>query len=203
MGKLHALSNSFTPSQPRFRRFDIEDDFVEMVETAKKHLPETDESVIAAYQENLDAIRSLPKNDAVYGLCHVDFHGGNFFLTDDGKITLFDFDDCQYAWFIYDVAMALFYNLPHNCQSPEDLAAAKTFLREFWSGYSAEFDLDEGWLQAIPLFLRLREIDLYIVIHRSMDLDDLDPWCASFMDRRREKILANTPYCDIDYASLT
>jgi hypothetical protein len=31
----------------------------------------------------------------------------------------------------------------------------------------------------IPRFLKQREIDLYIAIHRSMDLDHLDAWCAS------------------------
>jgi Ser/Thr protein kinase RdoA (MazF antagonist) len=202
MGKLHKLSTAFTPSQPRYRRLDIEDDFKEMLDTAKRHLPPSDEPVIGVYQENLNAIRSLPKNDTVYGLCHIDFHGGNFFLTDDGQITLFDFDDCQYAWFIYDVAMALFYTLPHDCRSPEELAAAETFLCEFWSGYQTEYNLDESWLEAIPLFLRLREIDLYFAIHRSMDLDNLDPWCTSFMERRREKILAKVSFCGIDYASI-
>ncbi len=202
LGKLHRLSKRFVPSQPQYRRFDIEDDFDEMLDIAQRHLPASDAPVIEAYQGNINAIRRLPKDPAGYGLCHVDFHGGNFFLTDDGQITLFDFDDCQYAWFIYDVAMALFYTLPHDCRKPEQLEAAQSFLREFWSGYRKEYDLDEAWLEEIPMFLRLREIDLYIAIHRSMDLDHLDPWCTSFMDRRREKILGEEPYCSIDYSKI-
>jgi Ser/Thr protein kinase RdoA (MazF antagonist) len=202
LGKLHRLSKIFIPSNPCFRRFDIEDDFEEMLATARRHLPASDMPIIEAYQENLNAIRELPKTQAGYGLCHVDFHGGNFFLTDDGKITLFDFDDCQYAWFVYDIAMALFYTLPHDCREPEQLNVAQTFLQEFWNGYRIETDLDKSWLGKIPLFLRLREIDLYIVIYRSMDLNNLDPWCASFMDHRREKILTKAPYCKIDYSKI-
>jgi len=42
-------------------------------------------------------------------------------------------------------------------------------------GYRRENTLDSTWLKQIPYFLELREIDRYVVIHRSLDLDDLDP----------------------------
>jgi Ser/Thr protein kinase RdoA (MazF antagonist) len=98
--------------------------------------------------------------------------------------------------------MALFYVLPHHCTSPEDLAHAETFLAEFWKGYQSSGELEPAWLRQIPLFLRLREIDLYIIIHRSMDINNLDPWCASFMKDRRQKILAGTPYCPLDISRI-
>lgn len=199
MGKLHDLSRDFQPSQPRFARFDIEHDFEEVIATGRKYLPPEDEAVLKAYSETINAIRKLPKSPDVYGLCHIDFHGGNFFITNAGEITLFDFDDCQYAWFIYDIAMALFYAISHNCQQPNELEKAERFLSAFWAGYSEEYPLDPWWLSQIPLFLRLREIDLYLAIHRSMDLEDLDDWCASYMDGRREKILNNIPYCNLNY----
>ena len=123
-------------------------------------------------------------------------------MTDKGEITLFDFDDCQYAWFIYDIAMALFYAISHDCTTPDKLEEAKQFLSEFWHGYQDENDLDPSWLTAIPHFLRLREIDLYMIIHRSMNINDLDPWCASFMQDRREKILAKVPYCRLDFTAI-
>ena len=33
-----------------------------------------------------------------------------------------------------------------------------------------------------------------------MDVDDLDPWCASYMAHRREKIEAEVPYVDLDWS---
>ncbi len=202
MGKLHKLSKHFKPSQPRFARFDIEQDFAAMEKTAQKYLGADHMPTLTAYRETVERIRQLPRDQEGYGLCHIDFHGGNFFMTDDGAITLFDFDDCQYAWFIYDIAMALFYVIPHDCKHPQDLENAASFLSLFWSAYQQENDLDPNWLTHIPLFLRLREIDLTLLIHRSMDLSDLDPWCASFMDHRHEKILKSIPYCDLDYAKI-
>ncbi len=45
-------------------------------------------------------------------------------------------------------------------------------------------------------------IDLYILVHRSLDLNDLNPWAASFMNRRALQIEADVPYVDIDFSGL-
>jgi len=202
LGRLHRLSKDFQPSQPRYQRFSITEDFAAMEKAGRQYLPPGDQPILQAYLDTVAAIQQLPQDPHSYGLCHIDFHGGNFFITDDGQITLFDFDDCQYAWFVYDIAMALFYVISHECTNDEELQKAKTFLSAFWSGYTAEHNLAPSWLEHIPLFLRLREIDLYMLIHRSMDLNQLDPWCTSYMDGRREKIIQALPYCALDYASI-
>jgi Ser/Thr protein kinase RdoA (MazF antagonist) len=202
MGRLHTLSKAFQPSLPRYQRFSIAEDFAAMEVAGRKFLPVDDEPVLQAYLDTVAAIQQLPQDSEGYGLCHIDFHGGNFFITDEGQITLFDFDDCQYAWFVYEIAMALFYAISHDCTRAAELQKAKIFLTAFWSGYTTENNLAPSWLEHIPLFLRLREIDLYMLIHRSMDLDHLDPWCASYMTGRREKIINGVPYCALDYASI-
>lgn len=202
MGKMHRLSKTFRPSQPRFSRYDFTADVRMMLEIGQAHLPPEEDPILSAYEDTAKQICELPKSPEAYGLIHVDFHGGNFFITDQGQITLFDFDDCQHAWFGYDIAMALFYAIPHHCDSPSERADAARFLTELWTGYRTENDLDPAWLQEIPQFLRLREIDLYILIHRSFDMHNLDAWCTRFMTRRREKILNQTPYCDLDYAAI-
>ena len=51
--------------------------------------------------------------------------------------------------------------------------------------------------------MKLREIDLYAVIHRSFDINNLDdPWCAWYMNGRKEKIESGKPYLDYDFISL-
>jgi Ser/Thr protein kinase RdoA (MazF antagonist) len=39
-----------------------------------------------------------------WGLCHGDFHSGNIHRSDDGNLTIFDFDFCGYGWRAYDVS---------------------------------------------------------------------------------------------------
>lgn len=149
----------------------------------------------------LDRLYTLPKDRDSYGLIHVDVHGGNFFVDDEGQITLFDFDGCQYAWFACDIAMALFYAISHDCVSKEDVAHAKDFFEQFMLGYRCENEIDPRWLAQVPYFLKLREVDLYIIIHRSLDIDDLDPWCASFMKDRKYKIEHDVLYVELDRES--
>lgn len=196
MGKMHAITKHYTPSESAIKRMEWDD---ELVDFAEKFLQPSDAGVVEKYNRLLDYLRQLPKDHDSYGLIHVDMHRGNFFV-DQGEIYLFDFDDSQYGWFVYDIAIALFYAVPHHCESKEDLDAARRFYESFMEGYSEENTLDHKWLKEIPYFLKLREMDLYVVINRSFDLNNLDPWCESYMRNRKYKIENDIPYVDLGFA---
>ncbi|MBU1878637.1 MAG: hypothetical protein KJ734_06785, partial [Chloroflexi bacterium] len=121
-------------------------------------------------------------------------------IDEDGIITLFDFDDCCYCWFVHDIAIVLFYIV---MGAEDELAFTETFLTHFLRGYRRENRLDPRWLNEIPHFLKLREIDMYAIIHRSFDVDNLDdPWCERYMRDRKRRIEHDVPYLDFDFASL-
>jgi Ser/Thr protein kinase RdoA (MazF antagonist) len=142
----------------------------------------------------------LPKDDDSYGLIHQDVHGGNFFVDDNGDIMLFDFDDCVYGWYVYDIAMVVFYMVTNH---PDPVGLATAFWPHFWRGYQQENDLDPAWLAEMPAFFKLREVDLYGIIHRSFDVENVtDEWAAQFMDGRRQRIEQDNPYIDIDFTRL-
>ncbi len=72
------------------------------------------------------------------------------------------------------------------------------------NGYRKENQLDEGWLKEIPYFLKLREIDLYAVIHRSYDVENIDhPWVAMFMENRKQRIEDGVPFIDFDFSTFS
>jgi Ser/Thr protein kinase RdoA (MazF antagonist) len=76
-------------------------------------------------------------------------------------------------------------------------------MTHFLSGYRTENQLGEGWLKEISSFLKLREIDLYVVIHRSFDVDNIDhPWVAMYMNNRKTRIENDFPSLNIDFSSL-
>ncbi len=195
LGRMNALSKNYQPRDPRAARPHL----VQDITGFERFLPAREESVAEEFRQMVDSLRELPVDKEVYGLVHQDAHGGNFYVK-DGQITLFDFDDSLYGWYAYDLAMALFYILPHHCQGAEASAFARTAFDQLMQGYTSANSIDRRWLNEIPRFLRLREIDLYIAIHRSFDVHDLDPWCASFMKDRREKILDHVPYVDIAFS---
>lgn len=195
LGRMNRLSHDYHPRDPRARRPHMLDD----ISGFERFLPPGEEAVAKKYRQMLAELRQLPTGVEDYGMVHQDAHGGNFHLR-DGRITLFDFDDCLYAWYAYDVAMALFYCLPHDCRSAQEIELARRIFGELMEGYSREHSLSARMQAEIHRFLKQREIDLYIAIHRSLDLNNLDPWCASFMSNRREKILNDVPYVDAIFA---
>ena len=193
IGTMHTLSLDYDPGSPEWRRPHWDDPLMLDVE---RFLPEQETGVREAYHELLGRLEALPRDYNSYGLIHQDAHGGNFLVDEGERITLFDFDDCVYCWYAFDIAMVLFYRVC-NESDPEGLARA--FLPDFLAGYRRRAELDPEWLHWIPDFLTLREIDLYALLHRSFDVEHIeDPWCARYMDGRSARIASRRPFLDID-----
>ncbi|MCD4708243.1 MAG: phosphotransferase [Candidatus Sabulitectum sp.] len=197
MGQMHRLAKQYTPSDPGIQRPlwsspDINDDVL-------INLPDDQPVARERYEEILSRLESLPLDIDSFGLIHFDAHSGNMLVDEKGTIHLFDFDDCNRNWFINDLAIVLFYMVT-NVEDPERTAGE--FLPSFLHGYSKENSLDFVWLKEIPLFLRMREIDLYAIIHRSFDVNNLTGWCGQFMKGRLEKIENAEPYLDLDFTTL-
>lgn len=190
IGRIHALSKGYAPADPAWRRGDWDAPANLDVE---RGLGEDDAAVRARFAEVLDRLRALPTDSGSYGMIHQDAHAGNFHVH-DGRITLFDFDDCVYGHFVYDIAMVLFY----AANGEEDPAAfAAAFMPDFLRGYAGENELEPRWLEALPHFMKLREIDLYAQINFSFDPnEDNGPWIRDYMDGRKERIEAGRPYID-------
>ncbi len=197
LGRMHALTKDYVPSDPAWRRPEWDDPAIQDIE---ENLPAGQARVLEKYRILIAHLRTLPRDKASYGLIHFDAHGSNFLVDEQGRITLFDFDDCSYAWFIYDIAIVLFYMVTGR----EDVGAfTEEFMVHFLKGYRQSNRLDPRWLEEMPRFLKMREIDLYAVIHRSFDVDNLDdPWCARFMDGRKSRIEQGVPYIEFDFQTL-
>ena len=198
LGRMHALTKEYEPADPSWRRPEWDD--VAMLEV-EGFLPPGEERVVERFQALMEHLEILPRGDSrLYGLIHQDAHAGNLHVDEDGRITLFDFDDCAYSWFMNDIAIVLFYAVMWE----EDGAAfTEEFMKHFLRGYGRENEIDAGWLGEIPHFLKLREIDLYAVIHRSFDVENLeDAWCARYMENRKGRIEAGIPYVDYDFDRL-
>ena len=195
MGCMHALTKRYEPDPSTWRpHWDDPENLV------GQFLPPSDAIAIEKYRALVEYLRALPKDIDSYGLIHQDAHTGNLFVDEAGNITLFDFDDCVYGWFIYDVAMALFYAAPFD--PPEAASFAREFMPHFLQGYRRENKLDDAWLQELPHFLKLREVELYAIIHRSFDVNNVDdPWAARFMEGRKQRIETDMPFIDLDFRS--
>ena len=197
LGKMHALTKDYKPSDPAAKRPQWEDSANTECVT---HLPDAETMVREKYWAIMDRVAALPRSRDSFGLIHYDAHSGNLLIDKDGNICLFDFDDSLHSWFICDIAIVLFYM---TVGKEQDNASVEEFLTHFLQGYAQENKLDPKWLKEIPHFLKIREIDLYAVIHRSFDVNNItDSWVAGFMKGRKEKIEQDLPFLDFDFSSL-
>lgn len=195
VGRMHQLSLIYQPSDPAWRRPEWDDPVHLDIADA---IPAEEEGIREVFWENITQLRQLPKDKRSYGLIHQDPHQGNFFVDQEGKITFFDFDDSSYSWLVEDIALAIFYAALGQ-EDPEGFTAE--FLGGFLPGYFSAYQLDPSWFEHIPLFLKRREIDLYAVIHRSFDVENLtDPWCSWYLDGRKERLLERVPVLAFDFA---
>lgn len=197
IGRMHSLTRKYKPADLAWTRPDWDDP--EMLEV-EGWLPESEYLVVEKYRELKSHLDSLEKSADTYGLIHQDAHAGNFFVNEQGRITLFDFDDCAYSWYINDIAIVLFYI---SLGVVDQVAFTREFMTYFLKGYRSENHLAENFLIEIPAFLKLREIDLYAVIHRSFDVENIDhPWVAMYMKERKEKIENGVPFIEFDFSTL-
>jgi Ser/Thr protein kinase RdoA (MazF antagonist) len=197
LGRMHALSKGYQPRHPEARRPQWDDPLVLDVEA---NLPPSERLALEKFQALAARARALPQGRDDYGLIHFDAHEVNLLVDKNGRITLFDFDDCHYNWYANDLAIVLFYSV----MGAEDPAAfTQAFMRHFIDGYTQENAFNPAWLALIPDFMKMREIDLYAVIHRSFDVENLDdPWCARFMDGRKRRIEGEVPVIEMDFEEL-
>lgn len=194
IGSMHKLATTYQPSNPAWRRPAWNDPIHHEVEA---FIPDRDSKIRRLFRETIRHISKLPVEKNAYGLIHQDPHQGNFFVDQGGKITFFDFDDSSYSWFVEDIALALFYAVMGQKDPP---GFTERFLIGFLPGYFAAYPLELKWFQEIPLFMKMRELDLYAVIHRSFDVENLkDPWCIWYLDGRTDRLLAGKPYLEFDF----
>jgi Ser/Thr protein kinase RdoA (MazF antagonist) len=219
LGQMHALAVDYQPSQGRRPEWDESSlGFIE------NYLPVSEVIVHQQYHSVLGKINALPKDKTSYGLIHQDAHQNNFFIDTDDTLTLFDFDECAYSWFVNDIAIVLFYISMDAGEYgfPDAASFTHEFLIHFLRGYRGAYSLSPAWLKEIPIFLTLREIELYAVIHRDFEINGIahwsrehfhripgfDPantghiWTANFMHNRKLRIEQGLPFIEYDFESL-
>ncbi|HSF81581.1 MAG TPA: phosphotransferase [Anaerolineales bacterium] len=174
LGKMHALVKDYRPASDRMRRpdwFELHKARLKIETMVPERLPLVRERIRSLLAE----IKSFPKDQDSYGLIHGDFNDGNFTVDyADGNITVFDFDDCCYFWFIYELASAweggigraMFRGLE------ERKAFMEHYMEQVMEGYNRENALPAEGLERLPLFVRLIQVEEFLHFVRYIDVPD-------------------------------
>ncbi|GIN74134.1 hypothetical protein J14TS2_46090 [Bacillus sp. J14TS2] len=199
MGKIHSLSKSYKPKDESIRRHDWNQNYY--LQNIRKFVPSDQYLIYQSRDKLIEKIQSsFTKDEHSYGLIHGDIGVGNFLVKDKGIITLFDFDEAQYSWFIEDIAIPLYYFVyvyGGEAGKASKESQAHSFMEHFLKGYKEENYFDEKWLKQIPIFLQLREIIVYIGCYRSWDVSNLDQWSVDFLKESKVRIETSEPVVNI------
>ena len=163
IGRMHQVSKAYHPVHLKEKRPDWREDA--LVKHARHFLPVEQMSAADEMEEILQRFQQMPKDRDDYGLIHSDVNPTNFHVL-DGKITLFDFDDCAYNWFINDIAVVLpLYSSMFS--KPDWEEQIRDFVFWFWKGYRSENNLDDSWLDFLPTCLRLQNIITLVAMYEA------------------------------------
>ncbi|MEM1153631.1 MAG: phosphotransferase [Pseudomonadota bacterium] len=154
MATLHNYAAKWTPP-PQFVRHRLDEDglagatpfwgrFWEAspASSSQKAILET------ARSDLYEFLSALDKGPERFNVIHADLHPGNI-LVDADQVTIFDFDDAGFGWFLYDVATALFDSWYEDDDYQNTLAAVI-------EGYAEQRPFTDEMRETLPKFLLMR-----------------------------------------------
>ncbi|MBN2003540.1 MAG: phosphotransferase [Anaerolineae bacterium] len=194
LGQMHALAKDYQPPSDRVKRpewFEINRSRV----VIEPHISERLPAVSNRIHSLLEKIHSFPQDRESYGLIHGDFNDGNFTVDySNGDMTVFDFDDCGYFWFIHELASAWEGGIGRTMFRglEERKAFMDHYMEQVMEGYHRENTLPDEWLARLPLFVRLIQAEelLYFVQY----IDDPDPEMQGELNYKIKCIEEDIPY---------
>ncbi|WP_026906662.1 phosphotransferase enzyme family protein [Paucisalibacillus globulus] len=148
LGKMHSLSMKYKPNIIPYN-WNQGKVFSKNLKVSNK--------MFYIWEKYIYTLERLPKDKNDYGMIHNDFHHKNFYVNNN-EIMLFDFGDCEYNWYVYDIAIVLYHAIEtidkNDIQDRSDFA--HEFTQSFLCGYCPENQLTIDWIEKLPFFINYR-----------------------------------------------
>lgn len=152
LGAIHRLSKRFSPKHRRMGYFDKYNmDYIHRL------IPDRYQELKDAIAQRLEQFAALPVDAGSYGLVHFDFSDGNYHIDmATGAITVYDFDNCMYCWYLFDLAN-LWIHGEGWCRWETDAGKRMAFMARYFDtilqGYRSETDVSDQLLEHLLLFI--------------------------------------------------
>lgn len=154
LGKMHELSKGYAPVHRRYSFFDKY-----TVEYIDKLIPDSRPLLKEKLFELLGALEELDRNLESFGMVHFDYSDGNYMIDfDTGQITVFDFDNSCFCWYMYDLANIWTHGVGW-IQFEQDVGIRQKFMEDYFetilTGYQSETEIDHSMLEKLPFFINV------------------------------------------------
>lgn len=193
LGKLHQLSKAYTPVHRRYSFFDKYN-----VEYIEKLIPGSLLLLKEKLVELLKTLEGLNRNRESFGMIHFDYNDGNYSIDfDTGQITVYDFDNSCFGWYMFDLA-SIWGNGMGWIQFEPDADKRKKFMEEYFetvlAGYRSETRLDHSMLNILPLLIQANLLEGIIDAFEVMRNSGEEPECDEELSYRIKCLEDDIPY---------
>lgn len=176
LGKLHQLSKEYSPVHRRYSFFDKYN-----VEYINRLIPSSLTLLKQKLVELLKTLEGLDRNRESFGMIHFDFNDGNYKIDfDTGQITVYDFDNSCFGWYMYDLAELWTQGVGWK-QFELDAGERKKFMDDYFKsvleGYRSETSIDNTMLDQLPLFIKATIMENILDRFEVMQNNGEEPEC--------------------------
>ena len=197
LGKIHRLSKSYRPVHRRISYFEKYN-----MAYIDQLIPDEYTALKQAVSERLEQFRKLPLDGDSFGLVHFDFSDGNYHIDmKTGELTVFDFDNCMYCWYMFDLANLWTHGVGW-CRHERDPARRRDGMARYFGfileGYRSETDVSEELLSQLPLFIDMVLIENVVDEFECCAREGVKPDDEDIEDAA-ECLINNIPYPEFVY----
>ena len=193
MGKLHQLSKEYTPVH---RRYSFLDKF--NVGYINKLIPDSLSTMKEKIFRLLETLDRLEMDSESYGMIHFDYNDGNFNINfNTGQITVFDFDNSCFGWYMFDLA-SLWTHGVGWIQFEKDADKRRKFMDDYFSvvitGYRSETEISDIMLDKLSLFIQAGLMETIVDTFEVARNNDEEPECDEWLSYRVKCLENDIPY---------
>ncbi|MEN1986057.1 phosphotransferase enzyme family protein [Paenibacillus hubeiensis] len=176
LGKLHHISKGYAPVHRRHHFFDKYN-----AAYIDKRVPESFTLLKEKMVELLASLNELDTNRETFGVIHFDFNDGNYSIDfDTGQITVYDFDNSCFGWYMYDLADLWTHGVGW-IQFEPDATKRKQFMDDYFetvlAGYRSETAIDDSMLEKLPLFIQVTLLENILDEFEEVQRSGEEPKC--------------------------
>ncbi|AMO85371.1 homoserine kinase [Solibacillus isronensis B3W22] len=196
IGKLHRISRTFEEINPT--RY-INDWYQNEEYAFLKYIPEEESTIRDVAQEILTKIKNIPKDNSNYGLLHGDLWLENILVDRNLKLSMVDFQDCEKNFYIFDLAVPIYSAIEYSFVGGGNIIEyGRGIAKAIIEGYQEENDLPKDMLDKLPLFIKLKEVFEYSLMHMYWNKERLTEEQIRIMNHFRMRIEKNHSFLDTD-----
>jgi Ser/Thr protein kinase RdoA (MazF antagonist) len=156
--------------------------------------------ILMELEETLSIMETWRQKKFEYGLIHGDYLFSNLIYNNE-EVTIIDFDDVEYNYYLYDVAVYLFYLLLGGDPSNIDVEPNIDVFNSFIAGYRSVNQVNILDFKKIQTLFRLRQLKLYATIS-AIPLEKQGEWQKNYIKLMEDQISHRAPFTTINYELL-